>query len=77
MLLCMQGDDGIVQGTRQLVQKKKKKKKDIEKYLCHFDWVKREGYAISCAETAASAQCAQHWSIGRCTTGSRTPRVLS
>lgn len=39
------------------------KEKDVEKYLCHFNWVKRGGYAISCAEIAARAQCAQHWQM--------------
>lgn len=38
-------------------------KQDVDTYLCHFNWTKRGGYAVSCAEIVASAQCSQQWQI--------------
>jgi hypothetical protein len=37
------------------------KHKSIESYLCHLDWVKRSGYAHSCAEIEVSLQCSKNW----------------
>lgn len=50
----------------QVAETTKWKEKQITKYLCHFDWVKRGDYAHSCAEIAVSQLCSgNHLSEGR------------
>jgi hypothetical protein len=34
---------------------------DVEKTLLHFDWIKRHGYAHSCAEISVCLQCASEY----------------
>lgn len=50
----------------QVAAAAKWKKKQVASYQCHFDWLKRAGYAHSCAEIAVSQLCAgNHLSEGR------------
>jgi hypothetical protein len=33
----------------------------IKSYLCHFNWARRGGNALACAEIEASLQCSRDW----------------